>query len=78
MIGLRFLRDPFVPDARFETYRREFGEKFESHDIDPRHAAPGGLQHPHSVLTINLAEEGPTKEAEQRVLAFFRERTGAG
>jgi hypothetical protein len=29
------------------------------------------------VLTINLAEEGPTMAAEQRVIAFFRERTGA-
>ncbi len=33
----------------------------------------------HSVLTINLRDddpEGPTKKAEQRVIAFFRERTG--
>ena len=78
MIGLRFYGDPFVPDARFDTYRREFGDKFEAIEIDPKDAAPGGLKHPHSVLTINLAEDGPTKEAERRVLAFFRERTGAG
>ena len=77
MIGLRFHGDPFVPDSRFDRYKREFGDKFEAIEIDPRHAAPGGLKHPHSVLTINLAEEGPTKEAETRVLAFFRERTGA-
>lgn len=78
MIGLRFYGDPFVPDARFDTYRREFGDKFEAIEIDPAHARPGGLKHPHSVLTVNLAEDGPTKDAEQRVLAFFRERTGAG
>jgi len=78
MIGLRFYGDPFVPDARFDTYKREFGDKFEAIEIDPKHAVPGGLKHPHSVLTINLAEDGPTKEAETRVLAFFRERTGAG
>ena len=78
MIGLRFYGDPFVPDARFDTYRREFGDKFEAIEIDPKDGAPGGLKHPHSVLTINLAEDGPTKEAERRVLAFFRERTGAG
>ena len=30
MIGLRFFDDPFVPDARFDTYRREFGDKFEA------------------------------------------------
>lgn len=78
MIGLRFCGDPFVPDARFDTYRREFGDRFDAVEIDPKHARPGGLKHPHSVLTINLAEDGPTKEAEQKVLAFFRERTGAG
>ena len=42
-----------------------------------RPRAPGPMA-PHSVLTINLKEDGPTKAAEQRVLAFFRERTGAG
>jgi hypothetical protein len=29
------------------------------------------------VLTLNLAETGPTKAAEERVIAFFKERTGA-
>jgi dienelactone hydrolase len=77
MIGLRFFGDPFVPDERFETLRRELGERFEAIEIDPADARPGGLKHPHSVLTINLAEDGPTKAAEQRVLQFFRERTGA-
>jgi hypothetical protein len=36
---------------------------------------------PHSVLTIHLKDDdpdGPTKQAEQRVIAFLRERTGAG
>jgi dienelactone hydrolase len=77
MIGLRFFGDPFVPDARFETLKREFGPKFEAIELDPKDAAPGPLRHPHSVLTINLKEDGPTKSAEQRVLEFFRERTGA-
>jgi hypothetical protein len=77
VIGLRFYGDPFVPDARFETYRRELGEAFEAIEIDPKDAAPGPLAHAHSVLTINLKEDGPTKAAEQRVIAYFRERTGA-
>jgi dienelactone hydrolase len=77
MIGLRFYEDPFVPDARFDTLKREFGEKFEAIELDPKDAAPGGMRHPHSVLTINLKDDGPTKAAEERVLAFFRERTGA-
>jgi hypothetical protein len=32
---------------------------------------------PHSVLTIHMREDGPTKAAEQRVIAFFKERAGA-
>jgi dienelactone hydrolase len=77
MIGLRFRGDPFVPDARFETYRREFGDRFEAIELDPEDAAPGPLKHPHSVLTVNLKEDGPTKAAETRVIQFFKERTAA-
>lgn len=77
VIGLRFRGDPFVADARFDTYRRELGEAFEAVEIDPADARPGGLPHPHSVLTINLREDGPTKAAERKVIAYFRERTGA-
>jgi dienelactone hydrolase len=77
MIGLRFYGDPYVPDARFDTLKREFGDKFEAIELDPKDAAPGPLAHAHSVLTINLKEDGPTKAAEQRVIEFFRERTGA-
>jgi hypothetical protein len=29
------------------------------------------------VLSLNLAETGPSKAAEQRVIAFFKARTGA-
>jgi len=77
VIGLRFFGDPFVPDARFDTYKRELGEAFEAIELDPKDAAPGPMARPHSVLTLNLADDGPTKAAEQRVIAFFRERTGA-
>ena len=79
MIGLRFFKDKFVPDGRFDLYRREFGPRFEAIEIDPKHAkpAPGGMAH--SVLTLNLKDGlgEPTKLAEERVIAFFRERTGA-
>jgi dienelactone hydrolase len=77
MIGLRFRGDPLAPAARFEALKREFGDRFEAIELDPEDAAPGPLRHPHSVLTLNLAPDGPTKAAEQRVIAFFRERTGA-
>ena len=77
MIGLRFFGDPFVPDARFAALKTEFGDKFEAIELDPKDAAPGPLKHPHSVLTVNLAKDGPTKAAEERVIAFFTEKTGA-
>ena len=76
MIGLRFTSDAFVPDARFDTLRREFGDRFEAIELADEDAAPAQMA-PHSVLTLHLKEDGPTKAAEQRVIAFFRERTGA-
>ncbi len=74
MIGLRFKSDIMVPDARFETYRREFGDRFEAIELEDEDARKSERP-PHSVLTIHLKEEGPTKAAEQRVIAFFKERT---
>jgi len=76
MIGLRFKSDKLVPDPRFETYRREFGDRFEAIELDDKDAAPAPIA-PHSVLTLHLREDGPTKAAEQRVIQFFKERTGA-
>src|SRR5208337_5446587 len=76
MIGLRFKSDRSVPHARFETYWREFGNKFEAIELEDVDAAPGDRS-PHSVLTIHMREDGRTKAAEQRVIAFFKERTGA-
>jgi len=80
MIGLRFHGDPFVPDARFETYRGHFGARFEAIEIDPADALKDPRLPPHSVLTLNLRDDdpgGPTKAAETRVIAFFKARTGA-
>ncbi len=79
MIGLRFNGDPSVPDARFDFYKKTFGNRFEAIEIDPKDAAPGPMKNPHSVLTVNLEDRPgtPTKRAEERVIAFFKERTGA-
>jgi dienelactone hydrolase len=79
MIGLRFFKDGFVPDERFDTYKREFGSRFEAIELDPKDAAPGPGGGAHSVLTINLkdAPGEPTKKAEERVIEFFKQRTGA-
>lgn len=78
MIGLRFIGDAAVPDARFDTYKATFGNRFEAIEIDPKDSGPGPMG-AHSVLTINLEDRPgtPTKRAEERVIAFFRERTGA-
>jgi hypothetical protein len=78
MIGLRFFGDPAVPDARFDTYKRTFGDKFEAIEIAAKDAEPGPMG-AHSVLTVNLQDRPgtPTKRAEERVIQFFKERTGA-
>jgi dienelactone hydrolase len=77
MIGLRFRGDPFVPDERFDMLRREFGDRFEAIELDPKDANPEGPNPAHSVLTLHLKDDdpkGPTRQAEARVIAFFRER----
>jgi len=78
LIGLRFKSDKLVPDERFETLKREFGDRFEAHEFDDADSAPG-LVDAHSVLTVNLIDKpgSRTKLAEERVIQFFRERTGA-
>ncbi len=78
MIGLRFFGDSFVPDGRFEMLKQEFGKRFEAIELDPKHAQPGPGQ-AHSVLTIGLKDKAgePTKHAEERVIQFFKQRTGA-
>src|SRR5215831_5775402 len=76
MIGLRFFKDGFVPDARFDSYKRIFGDQFEAIELDPKDAAASPMA-AHSVLTIHLDDRPgtPTKRAEERVIAFFKERT---
>jgi len=76
VIGLRFKSDALVPGARFDTYRRAFGDRFEAIELEDEDARPSERP-PHSVLTVHLNEQGPSKAAESRVIAFFKERTGA-
>lgn len=80
VLGLRFTHDPMCPAERFETLRRELGERFEGIEIDSSPGNPYGIQRTaHSVLTKDLVdEEGhPTRQALDRVLSFFRERLSA-
>jgi dienelactone hydrolase len=76
LIGLRYTSDRLVPDARWETLKREFGDRFESIELSDEDAAPAMIP-PHSVLTLHLKEDGPSKAAETRVIQFFKDRTGA-
>jgi dienelactone hydrolase len=79
MLGLRFEGDSYVPPERFEALRQALGPRFESVELDPKDAAPNALMAmAHSVLTIHLNDAdpgGPTKQVEQRVIAFFKDRT---
>ena len=80
MIGLRFFGDDFVPDTRFDALKATFGDKFEAIELDAKDAMAGTNMAPHSVLTMHLNDgdpDGPTKAAENRVIAFFKDRTGA-
>jgi dienelactone hydrolase len=80
MIGVRFRGDPFVSEERFQTLKRTFGDKFEAIEIDAKDAKRGTGMTPHSALTVHLDDgdpNGPTKRAEERVIAFFKERVGA-
>jgi dienelactone hydrolase len=79
MLGLRFEGDSYVPPERFAALRAALGPRFEAVELDPKDAAPNQLMAmPHSVLTLHLKDDdpdGPTKQAEQRVIAFFKQRT---
>jgi dienelactone hydrolase len=77
VMGLRFTADPVVPTARFETMRRELGDAFIAVEIDSSKGNPHGIgRTAHSVLTEHLVDEPghPTRDALDRVLAFFDER----
>lgn len=76
LLGLRYRSDALVPDARFARYKAEFGDRFETVELDDAHARPGTGMAPHSVLTIHLPETGPGKDAEARTIGFFRQRLG--
>jgi dienelactone hydrolase len=81
LLGLRFTNDPFCFPERFETLRRELGDKFIAVEIDSAPGNPHG--HPkqaHSVVTEHLIDkEGtPTRAALDQTLTFFREKLGVG
>ena len=77
VLGLRFTHDPVCPPERFETLRRELGERFEAIEIDSGPGNSHGIpRSAHSVVTKDLVDRDghPTREALDRVLAFFQEQ----
>jgi hypothetical protein len=81
VLGLRFTEDKGCPGARFQTLRRELGERFEGIEIDSSPGNPYGIPaRAHAVLTVDLADEPghPTRAALDRVTTFLAERLLAG
>jgi dienelactone hydrolase len=79
VLGLRFTDDPMCPPERFARLRQELGDGFEGIEIDSSPGNPHGIKgSAHSVVTADLVDrEGhPTRQALDRVLAFFKERLG--
>ena len=77
VLGLRFSKDRAVPDARWARYKSELGDNFVAVEIDSSPGNPHGIKRTaHSVLTEELVDQPghPTRDALDRVLAFFRER----
>jgi dienelactone hydrolase len=77
VLGLRFTGDKYVPKERFETLRRELGDRFIGVEIDSSEGNPHGIpKDAHSVLTEHLVDElgHPTHDALNQVLTFFKDR----
>jgi hypothetical protein len=70
-----------VPAERFDTLRAVLGDRFIAIEIDSAKGNPHGIpRSAHSVLTEHFVDEPghPTREALERVLAFFTERLAPG
>jgi len=77
VLGLRFTGDAMAPGARFRRLEEELGDAFLSVEIDSSWGNPHGVKPwSHSVLGVDYdpAPDSPTVAAEERVVAFFRER----
>lgn len=75
VLGLRFRKDPVVPEERFDRLREELGDGFVAVELDGD-GNPDSRRPPHSVLTEDLVDEPghETQDALRQVLDFFTER----
>ena len=81
LMGLRFSEDSASPTDRFRSLRAAFGDGWLPIAINSRPGNPAGIgKREHMVLTSTDVETPghPTNEARARVVAFLRERLGAG
>ncbi|MDI1479594.1 dienelactone hydrolase family protein [Polyangium sp. y55x31] len=77
VLAMRFTHDALCPGERFVSLRKELGSAVETIEIDSGPGNRWGLpQRAHSVVTNDLVDEAghPTRQALDRVLAFFTER----
>jgi dienelactone hydrolase len=78
VLGLRFSHDWMSPPERFESLRRELGDRFIGVEIDSSPGNPWGIRRmAHSVVTEDLHLDDPahpTAIALGQVLDFFRDR----
>jgi dienelactone hydrolase len=77
LLGLRFTDDRLVPAERFQTLRDHLGDAFVAVEVDSSKGNLHGIKRSaHSVLTRDLVDEPghPTRDALDRVLAFFEQR----
>jgi dienelactone hydrolase len=75
VLGLRFRKDPVVPEARFDRLRAELGDGFIAVELDGD-GNPDSSRPPHSVLTEDLVDEPghETRAALDQVLDFLSDR----
>ncbi len=77
LMCFRFSCDKTSPEVRFNKLANEFGPSFKGMQIDSAPGNPHGIRRKaHSVLTADFVDQAghPTREAMDRVLAFFEER----
>jgi len=80
VLAMRFTADRAVPAARFEALRELLGDRLIAVEIDSGKGNAHGIgRMAHSVVTEHLVDQPghPTRDALDRVLAFFRERLTA-
>lgn len=80
VLGLRFTGDPAVPDARFESLKQAFGDRFVACEIDSSARNPHGIgRWAHSVLGVSYVDQPshPTYQAQEQVVAFLQARLAA-